>query len=272
MNPYWPSCQQWARLLWALFWLSLLQCRWSGSDERQFVGKQQVVGLIAHGGAFGAAASCWVWSGWFTGRVRIKNSSKHIVMSHLTTLISTAVRSHCSAQLAHFPEEFTPSGLFSIPLFCSALPPTTHIRLFKAFYQFLLSLANTARSSVLHLCSVLDQSILPSSSSLPFVSCPVEAEYWHKHTRRSECSLSLSGLPAHCPANSRKILDFQKAYPVSVRRKMALEFCEMAVGLWLAVLWLQRRSGSKRCGQQRRRGSALMKYLSSRIEVELKGR
>lgn len=68
-----------------------------------------------------------MWSAFCSGRaqVRIKNSSKHIVISHLATLISTAPHSHCSAELAHFPEEFNRSLSLSVLFPFSSVPPTS---------------------------------------------------------------------------------------------------------------------------------------------------
>lgn len=68
-----------------------------------------------------------MWSAFCSGRaqVRIKNSSKHIVISHLATLISTAPHSHCSAELAHFPEEFNRSLSLSVLFPLSSVPPTS---------------------------------------------------------------------------------------------------------------------------------------------------
>lgn len=56
-------------------------------------------------------------------RVRIKNSSKHIVISHPSSLISTALHTYCLTELASFPEEFNFSLSLSVPFF-PPLPPT----------------------------------------------------------------------------------------------------------------------------------------------------
>ncbi|KAA8579482.1 hypothetical protein FQN60_006575 [Etheostoma spectabile] len=67
----------------------------------------------------------------------MKNSSKHIVSSHLATLISTAMHSHCSTQLAHFPEEFLS---FALPIFLvSQCHP--HPLLFNPFHLQIHSLS-----------------------------------------------------------------------------------------------------------------------------------
>lgn len=68
-----------------------------------------------------------MWSAFCTGGagVRIKNSSKHIVISHLATLISTAMRSHCSTELARFPEEFSRSRSLSSLFSSLPVPPTS---------------------------------------------------------------------------------------------------------------------------------------------------
>lgn len=94
----------------------------------------------------GKKVSGRVWSAFHTGRaqVRIKNSSKHIVISHLATLISTAMHSHCSTELACFPEEFFSSldvffFFFILYFFLSWCPPTMHI---LAFF-YCLSSANS---------------------------------------------------------------------------------------------------------------------------------
>lgn len=105
-----------------LFWQHLI-----GSGERQFVGVQQVVGLIAHG--------CWPGRKCLTGHgeplrggggagveVGIRNSGKHIVISHLTN------PNQCCSALPLFKRTGSPPGGIQSPLLRplpSRLPPTS---------------------------------------------------------------------------------------------------------------------------------------------------
>lgn len=104
------------------FWRRLI-----GSGERQLVGVQQVVGLIAHG--------CWPGRKCLTGRgeplrggggarveVGIRNSGKHIVISHLTN------PNQCCSALPLFKRTGSPPGGIQSPLLhplLSRLPPTS---------------------------------------------------------------------------------------------------------------------------------------------------
>lgn len=110
------------QLFFFFFWQRLI-----GSGERQFAGEQQVVGLIAHG--------CWPGRKSLTGRgeplrggggagveVGIRNSGKHIVISHLTN------PNQCCSALPLFKRTGSPPGGIQSPLLhplLSRLPPTS---------------------------------------------------------------------------------------------------------------------------------------------------
>lgn len=155
------------------FWRHLI-----GSGERQFVGVQQVVGLIAHG--------CWPGRKCLTGRgeplrggggagveVGIRNSGKHIVISHLTN------PNQCCSALPLFKRTGSPPGGIQSPLLhplLSRLPPTSS----PLTASFISTLASA--------CSLADVGRSPPPQPQPPNAFSI------KHlllTINSPCSLSL---------------------------------------------------------------------------------
>lgn len=149
--------------------------------------------------------SRWVWSAFCSGRTRvqIKNSSKHIVISHLTTLISTALHSHCSTQLARFPEEFNlslPLSILSLLSQCHPHPP-----LFNPFHLQIhfLSLSRCCWCRLISLPppslafnSYFSGSILPSLFLLVNFS---PASFLPMHLPLISCSVHPTLLPSFLP-------------------------------------------------------------------------
>lgn len=180
----------------------------------------------------GKKVSRWEWSAFCTGgaQVRIKNSSKHIVISLLATLISTATHSHCSTKLALFPEElFLFSSFFSFCLVSQCHPPSSSFHClsspkslpFSASLQlipldllpslfFSIKLVSQDQSSPSASSSSILSHCGPPPYFLLFIPCIISAFlplssllfssrrpffsswYWCKHTQSSECFLSCS--------------------------------------------------------------------------------
>lgn len=160
-------------------------------------------------------------------------------VSHLATLISTALHSHCSAELAHFPGEFNRSLSLSVLFFF--LPNTTHILFFTTLFitEFTFfcpclcySISNPPQCLALNpsfsgsitlsffllalctsLCLIFFSMSLPNlsraffptlSASFPPI-LPKRVEYWPKHTESFEWFLSCCNGSAGLGPLSRKL-------------------------------------------------------------------
>lgn len=156
--------------------LPLLWRRLIGSGERQFVGVQPVVGLIAHG--------CWPGRKCLSGRgeslrseggagveVGIRNSGKHIVISHLTN------PNQCCSALPLFKRTGSPPRGIQSPLLHPPLfPVATHV----------LSLTPSFISTLASTCSLADVGRSPFRSRNPQMPLALNTCF------------SRSILPAHC--------------------------------------------------------------------------
>lgn len=246
---------------------------------------------------FGEKVSCWVWSAVCSDRawVRIKNSSKHIVISHPTSLISTALHTHCLTELASFPEEFNLSlSLFSsspVPPTSSSFQPLSSPNSLAFSFSLLLILFDLHPSPMfsikLHFLEInysialCDCKVFPLTFfhyfpsplfSILFFILPQGAGYWCKHT---ELRVVLKLLEPICRPPSI-VLEIVGRHLISNRlipSVIPVPSIKKWWGVWIGGCgaWLTEHAyisvsvlhcgnGSKRCGQQAR-GSAAIRYF-----------